>query len=544
MTDTTVRLPDEVDEPLAPMSTAPDQALPARSMGPLRSAWRQLTSMRTALVLLFLLALAAVPGSLLPQRGLNLAKVRDFYSAHPTLAPWLDRLSLFDVFAAPWFAAIYLLLFVSLVGCLTPRLRLHLRAMRTSPPPAPRRLSRLPAYAQWDVDGSAADTVRAAADVLRGERFRVVVRDDDRGMPSVAAEKGYLRETGNLLFHGALLVLLVAVALGGLFGYKGNVLVTEGDGFANVPSSYDDFRPARLFSDSSMAPLSVTLDQFRATYTETGQPLTFTARVHYRSAADAPDRPAVIRVNHPLSVDGVKVYLIGHGYAPHVTVRDAQGHVAFSAAVPFLQRDAMFTSDGVIKVPDALPEQLGLTGFFVPTASADPARGVVSTYPAPRRPVLVLTAYHGDLGLDSGRPQSVWSLDTDKLTQFTLADGRPATKALRPGDTWTLPDGSQVTFDRITEFATFQVTHDPGNGLALLAAVLIVGGLLLSLRVRRRRVWVRGRPADPEGADGGTGRTVVEVAGLPRTDAESFATEFTGLDERLRATLGARATED
>src|SRR5262249_61050642 len=101
-------------------------------------------SMRTALVLLFLLALAAVPGSLLPQRRLNLAKVAQYRAEHPKLAPLLDRLGLFDVFASPWFAAIYLLLFVSLVGCLVPRIRLHLRALRRPPPAAPRPLDRLP----------------------------------------------------------------------------------------------------------------------------------------------------------------------------------------------------------------------------------------------------------------------------------------------------------------------------------------------------------------------------------------------------------------
>src|SRR5579872_5774608 len=79
-----------------------------------RWAWLQLTSMRTALVLLFLLALGSVPGSVLPQEGIDPQAVQQYYAAHPSLAPLLGRLSLFDVFASPWFAAIYLLLFASL----------------------------------------------------------------------------------------------------------------------------------------------------------------------------------------------------------------------------------------------------------------------------------------------------------------------------------------------------------------------------------------------------------------------------------------------
>ena len=93
-----------------------------------RNTWRTLTSMGTALVLLFLLALAAIPGALLPQRSLNEVKVKQYIAEHPTIGPWLDRLQAFEVFSSFWFTAIYVLLFVSLVGCLTPRtIEHHLR---------------------------------------------------------------------------------------------------------------------------------------------------------------------------------------------------------------------------------------------------------------------------------------------------------------------------------------------------------------------------------------------------------------------------------
>jgi len=546
MTDVTVHPPEEAgafdDEPIAPLSTAPDQAAGEGPPGPrrspvvaLRRGWRQLTSMRTALILLFLLALAAVPGSLIPQRGLNAAKVRQFFTAHPTLAPILDRLSLFDVFAAPWFAAIYLLLFVSLIGCLTPRVRLHIRALRAKPPAAPRRLSRLSSHADFTTDLDPAAAVSAARGVLARRRFRVDVREEAAGAHSVAAEKGYLRETGNLLFHISLVVLLVGIALGGLFGYKGDVLVKEGDGFANIRSSYDDFTPARLFGDRELAPFSFSLKSFHASYQPNGEARTFDADVRYRTSPGGPQRSYDIRVNHPLAIAGVKIYLLGHGYAPHVVVRDPKGHVAFDAAVPFLPRDATFLSDGVIKVPDAQPRQIGFAGFFAPTAAIDPASGMVSAFPGARRPALVLTAYHGNLGLDNGVPLSVFSLDLAKLTQYTDGSGQPLSKLLTPGSTWTLPDGTSITFTGLEQYGTFQVTHDPGKRVALIAAALIVLGLILSLRVRRRRLWVRARPA--EGADGGR-RTVVEVGGLARTDADSFAEEFDGLVEKMRAATG------
>ncbi|WP_231750685.1 cytochrome c biogenesis protein ResB, partial [Mycobacterium sp. NAZ190054] len=101
----------------------------------IRNTWRTLTSMGTALVLLFLLALAAIPGALLPQRNLNESKVAEYLAEHPTLGPWLDRLQAFDVFSSFWFTAIYVLLFISLVGCLTPRMVEHVRSLRATPVP-------------------------------------------------------------------------------------------------------------------------------------------------------------------------------------------------------------------------------------------------------------------------------------------------------------------------------------------------------------------------------------------------------------------------
>ena len=402
---TTQSTPDTAAEQL---STAPDPVV-ARGRRPLLRAWRQLTSMRTALLLLALLALAAVPGTVLPQRGLNPVKVAQFYSDHPHLAPTLDKLSLFDVFAAPWFAAIYLLLFVSLIGCLVPRVRLHARALRRTPPPAPRHLLRLATATGWDDPRRPAELADHAAAALRRAHWRVQLREEADGAVTVAGEKGYLRETGNLVFHVALLVLLVGIALGGLFGYKGTVLVAEGSGFSNVRSSYDVFSPSRLFRDSDLPPFSFSLDRFAASYQPSGQPKTFDATVRFQAAPDAPPKVVDVSPNHPLSVGGSDVYLVGHGYALHLQVRDPKGRLVYDKVTPFLPDDSMFTSHGVVKVPAGLSHQLGLTGFFYPTYGPSPL-GAQSTYPAPTDPVLDLAAWQGDLGLSDGRAQSVYTL--------------------------------------------------------------------------------------------------------------------------------------
>jgi cytochrome c biogenesis protein len=515
----------ELESDAVRLSTAPEPVGPARPrqlMAPVRRTWRQLTSMRTALLLLFLLALGAVPGGFLPQRSLNPVRVDQYIAKHPSLGPVLDKLSLFDVFAAPWFAAVYLLLFVSLVGCLVPRIRLHARALRKPPPHAPANLSRLPASSRWTTSLPAEEALGAARAQLRGWRRN---RSDN----AVGAEKGYLRETGNLLFHVSLVVLLVGIAVGQFFGFKGTVLVKEGDGFANAVANFDDIHPGRRFRESSLVPLHFTLDDFRATYGSDGKARTFDARVHYAPGPDAPEKPYDIRVNHPLQVRGAKVYLIGHGYSVHVVVRDTSGQVALedSQATPCLPQDARFLSTCTIKVPETRGPQLGFEGVFTPTTYLDPVtRRLTSAHPAAQAPALTLVGYSGDLRVDTGVPASVYSLDKTRLTP--IDQSKP--HVLVPGATWKLPDGGSVTFAGISEWSTFQVTQDPGKGIALVAAVGIVSGLCLSLFVRRRRLWVRATAGDGP-------HTVMEVGGLARTDPDAFAAEFEDLVSRLRSAI-------
>ncbi|MBD4510290.1 cytochrome c biogenesis protein ResB, partial [Xanthomonas citri pv. citri] len=81
-----------------------------------------------ALVLLLLLAIAAVPGSLFPQRVQDPEAVTSYIEANPTIGPVLDTLQLFDVYQSYWFSAIYILLFISLVGCVIPRAIQHFKA--------------------------------------------------------------------------------------------------------------------------------------------------------------------------------------------------------------------------------------------------------------------------------------------------------------------------------------------------------------------------------------------------------------------------------
>jgi len=500
--------------------------------GWLRWGWRQLTSMRTALVLLFLLAVASVPGSVIPQEGIDPAAVSQYYAAHPALAPILARLSLFSVFAAPWFAAIYLLLFLSLAGCVLPRAFRLAGSARQLPPRAPSNLSRLPLTVSYQTARAPAETLDSAAGLLSAKRFRLRTGDG-----WVAAEKGYLREVGNLLFHIALLALLGSVGIGGIFGYKADRLLVSGQSFANTVTALDQFRPGRLVSPSDLQPFSIALDNFTARYVSSGslrgQPSSFSAAIRYSARPGAPMRRSVIRVNHPLNVDGVQVFLIGHGYAPVFRITDGAGRVVFDNPVPFIPvGQGGFTSEGVIKVPDAEPDQLGFAGVFLPTA-VDVNGRLQSAFPAALVPRVSLVSYAGNLGLDTGQSQSVFQLDTAHLRRLPIAP-RP----LAPGQSMRLPgNAGTLTFTGYRQWASLAITYDPGQLPALISGIVAIAGLLLSFAVRRRRVFVRVQEAG--------GGTVVNVGGLARSDAAGgFETEFAELSAEIMDRHGGTPLAD
>jgi cytochrome c biogenesis protein len=509
-------------------ATAREETPAPKQLSTLRWAWRQITSMRTALILLFLLALGAIPGSVIPQSGNSPAEVQQYYLTHPALAPWLNRIGLFNVYGSPWFAAIYLLLFISLIGCVVPRTFKLAGESRTPPPKAPRFLKRLPHSATYASELPPEEAADAAAAVLGSHRFRLRRPADGDTGSWVSAEKGYLREVGNLLFHLSLLGILACVAVGGLFGYKADKLLVEGQGYADTRAALDDFYPGRLSGGSDLAPFNLTLNKFTANYIASGQnqgqPSEFSAAVTYSATPGAASRNFAIQVNHPLNVDGVKVYLIGHGFAPEFTVRDSHGKVVYDQATPFIPAStATMLSDGVVKAANASPVQLGFMGVFVPTAVA--ANGQLnSAFPAAENPAVSLIGYSGNLGMNSGQSQSVYQLDT---TAMTKVSAQP--HLLVPGQTWTLPKGlGSITFSGYKQWVSLTATYDPGSYPALIFSILSLAGILLSFLIRRRRVFVRAVAADD-----GNG-SVVTIGGLTRSDASGgFEEEFAELAAEL-----------
>jgi cytochrome c biogenesis protein len=475
------------------------------SVGLLRYGWHQITSMRTALILLLLLGVAAIPGSLVPQRTQNPIEVGEYFKNSPELAKWMDQFFLFDVYGSPWFSAIYILLFISLIGCVLPRTIEHFHSARALPPATPKNLDRMEHHTSWSAQGDELEKARAW---FKSKHFRVLEKDG-----SISAEKGFARETGNLFFHLALILVLLGISFSSLFGMRGMAILNVGERFINTTTSYDSLNYGKLFNENNLSDFALTVEKFTAKYNVvTSSPEDYTLDVKFAKGDLTQSELRTIKVNSPLKMGNTSIYLQANGYSPVVTVRDSKGNVAMQGPVPFLPQDSNLRSIGAIKVPDADP-QIGFVGSFVPTYARSGADGAVSVFPEALDPRLLLAAWIGDLGLDSGVPQSVYRMDTSKMTQVGL-------KSLKPGETFTYPQGS-ITFEGYFQWVNLEIVHDPGKNFALLGGIVAILGLLASLFTRRRRIWIR------------VGKTV-EVAGLAKNAAPGLDVELAEFVAKLK----------
>lgn len=494
----------------------------------LRWTWGQLTSMRTALFLLFLLALAAIPGSMIPQQDSSPISVLDFKAKYPFWDTILEPMGMYHVYTSPGFSAIYLLLFISLIGCIIPRIAKYLRAVRKPPPRLPVRPERLPVSVTAELAGDAHEALDRAEAWLKKKRYRTA-----RVEAGISAERGYLREGGNLVFHVCLLLVLFGLAWSNLWGYHGTAVVVAGRGFSNVLTQYDDFTAGAAVDTDSLDPFSLTVDTFTAEFeqgpVQTGAARRFDADVTLVDS-DQAKRLEKLTVNGPLMTKaGTQINLLGHGYALNFTVRDGNGDVAFSGPVVFLPQDGNFASVGVIKVPDARPQRLAFEAYFFPTAVTDDLGGPSSAFPDALNPQVWVNVWQGEPKQETGEPESVYALNTTGLEQLQGDDGKPLRAQLGVGAGFSLPDGlGTVTFDGWQRWVKLQVSETPGNAMTLISILVGMIGLSLSLSIRPRRLFIRV-------TDGSAA-----VGGLDRADAASgLADEVSSL---LTAAAGSAAT--
>jgi cytochrome c biogenesis protein len=503
--------------------------------------WRTLRSMRTALILLLMLALASVAGSLVPQWPNSPERVVRFRFDHPSVGAFYGRAGLFDVYGSWWFVLITALLFVSLVACLFPRTRALVHTLRQRPVQA-REIDALQLYEERVLPADPVRVIDGSFRVLRRRMFRVA-RDDD-GRPALAAEKGALREVGSLLFHWAFLLIVIGVIYGKGTGFTGRAVVVEGKTWIDAQANYDGQLRTGRFFNGDFTGAGIHLNGFEDTYRRSGQPMDFVSHVDLLDPQGNVVEQTDIRVNHPASIDGVQFFQYGFGWAPVVEVRQNDDLIA-SGAITFVQDIApegvpqlAMPWHGILKLPSLHP-QMGLTLELWPDSRAwlelrTTGEPVAMTQEF--RPLMFYKAFRGHL-----TDPSPLALDTSVMRKAgkgivgagQTVDLRTA-EALAEGAS---PSGLTISFPGLRQYSVLQVSRDRGVPLVLLAAILVLLGLLPALYTSRRKVWVRAEP-------NGNG-TVLKVGGFALQRKPQFDEEFSKLvDAMARAARAAPAVEE
>lgn len=483
--------------------------------------------MRTALVLLLILALAAVAGSLVPQVGVADARIAAMIRDHPLRARIYDQVGLFDVYGSWWFTLVYALLLVSLGACLLPRTRALVRGLRTRPVPA-RELDTMRHYAEVSVPETPDRAILGARRVLRRRLFRV---SGPNGAGSIAADKGLAREFGSLLFHWAFFVLLVGVVWGKGTGFTGQAVVVEGESWVEAHANYDGTVREGRFFDEDHSGVQIHVQDFQATYRMTGQPEDFVTRATLAGPDGGGARGVEVRVNHPAEIDGVKFFQFGYGWAPVIRVAK-DGQVLFDGPVVCEQSappkgvsPLQVPWNCVVKLP-TLDPQVGLRFELWPDSRALYAlleTGKAMPMIAEFAPVMAYDAFEGDLRADAAQSSSV--LDT-------LGMRRSDTGVVGAGQTADLGDGLTVSFPELRQYTVLQVTRDRGLPIVLLAAILILLGLIPALYGSRRKLWVTAEPDGPG--------SLLRVGGFALQRRGQFQEEFTKVVRELRRTSEGR----
>ena len=482
--------------------------------------WRSLRSMRTALILLLLLAAGAVIGSLLPQIPNTPERVGRYLDDHGFWGPVFLRAGFFDVYGSWWFVLVTALLFVSLTACLLPRTRALARSIGQRPMQA-RELDGFRHVAEVRVDAEPEPAASRAERLLRRKRYRVA-----REGTSVAADKGVLRETGSLLFHWAFFLLLLGVIVGKGTGFTGRAVVTEGETFVDaLPNYAGQIRTGRYFG-GSFTGIGLELLDFEDRYRRNGQPIDFVSTVRFLDAEGRPTGTTRIRVNDPAQVGGLRFFQEGFGWSP-VVETDLDGRRLWSSPIE-LSRDP---------APEGVPATaMPWSGAIKLTAPEPDVMVTLQLWPDYRafaasqftgRPVPMLVQFDPYIryGVYVGEivDPSPSSVDVTGLRRVGGGSLRAAETS-----TFDVPGAGRLdlSFTELRRYSVFLVSRDVGVMVVLAAGILVLVGLIPALFVSRRKVWIRAEAA-PDG-------TRVKIGGFALQRKDSFEEEF----ERIVRGLG------
>ena len=436
----------------------------------MRHVLKFFASVRLAIFLLSALALTSVVGTIIPQHQ-SPAFYAERYS--PGMAAFFQALDIPGMYGSWWFVALLALLVLNLIICSIERLPLVWRIVGASPAAiSAERLEKMAERASWPVSDTALPTLQK---LLAARGFKAA------NDTLFVVEKGAWSRLGAYIVHLSILIILAGAVVGQFYGFKGNLMLPEGNATDVV------------FLNGSRAtqPLPFTLrcDYFAVTYYDNGMPKEYLSRLTVLENSK-PLFSRDIKVNQPLRYRGITFYQAS--YQPYDNF-----------IVEFMKNDSR---------PNEHPSER--RAFVVPFQQQQE---------------------WGEEGLSFGVLNAEGQGQRLERLKLWLKKGQDEPRVL------SLAAGEEADFGpyqvRVRQlFATgLQVAKDPGVPLVYLGCGLLIFGLYVAFFLSHRRLFAL---LTETTAGQGQGHNLL-LAGTANKNQFGFARDFAALKDEIEKALTA-----
>lgn len=299
----------------------------------LAEAVELVSSMRFAISLLVLIAIAAVIGTVLKQNEQLPNYINQF---GPFWAAIFEKLSLYAVYSAWWFLLAMVVLVTSTSLCILrngPKMLKDMRSWRENV--REQSLRNFHHKAEWVLSESSSALIQRLANVIGGSGYKIKIIPKSEAT-LICAKQGAANKWGYIFAHSAIVIILIGGALdsdlpirfqewlygktpyagGGLIeripaqhrlslnnpSFRGNALIPEGG------SSNTAIIPRANGALVQDLPFTLQLDKFVIDFYSTGMPKLFASHVVVTDHETGKRFNAVIKVNEPLLYKGLAVY--------------------------------------------------------------------------------------------------------------------------------------------------------------------------------------------------------------------------------------------
>jgi len=414
----------------------------------LNRLWRFFISMRTGLWLILALGLLSLAGTLLEQAPAGMtadpvayaAWVASIHSKYGGWTPVFDKIGFFSVFTSIWFKSITVLLATSVLACSVNRApRLWKLAFHPRTRMSETFFTHAPLRASVLVPAGPDAATDYVKQVLKSHRFRTITDTDQDGV-YLYADRFRWGPFGTVMAHVSFVIILVGFFLSATTGFK--------DTSFTAPVG-------QTVAVGHGTGLSIQATSFSDVYYADGSPKDYSSQlVLYKNGAVVQQQ--TVRVNHPMTQDGVTFYQSFFGEAASMKVTDAAGKAVYSQAVPL----AFTSDDGTHSIGQFTPSKT-LNVYVIGAASGKPDPNIKA----------------GQMQLEIHQNGA-----TDPIATQVVDEGKPATIA-----------GLTYTFERTRQFTGLIVARDPGVNFVWVGSALLVIGLFLVFFFPHRRMWMRVR---------------------------------------------------